>query len=102
MTVAKTIYLPTLKCYIDGGYILFNCEVLIDILYLDFGFLNMRVNLFFILSYVGVYFKADLSTEMQNCDTTKNPALLETCTLDTRVEGSQGRWRHLILCYGRV
>ena len=48
--------------YIDG-YKLFNCEVLIYILYLDCGFLNVRVNLFFTSSHESVYLKADSSNK---------------------------------------
>ena len=40
--------------YIDDGYKLFNCEVLIDILCLDCGLLNVS-ELIFTSSYEGVY-----------------------------------------------
>ena len=45
------------------GYELFNGDDLIDILYLDCGFLNVRVNLFFTSSYEGVYLKAESSNK---------------------------------------
>ena len=45
------------------GYKLFNCEVLIDILCLECGFLNVRVNLFFTSSYEGDYLKTESSSK---------------------------------------
>ena len=44
-----------LMLYIDGyKQFTYNCEVLIDILCLDCGFLNLRVNLFFTTPHEGV------------------------------------------------
>ena len=55
--------LPNIVCKycIIYWYKLFNCEVLIDILCLDCGFLKVRVNLFFTSWYEGVNLKAESS-----------------------------------------
>ena len=46
-TVCKCTVCEVCRCFIDDGYKLFNCDVLIHILCLDCSFLNVRVNFFF-------------------------------------------------------